>query len=91
MAGHSTYHVNVIKLLNNTGFTLRILVAEKGVTLQEKVFQKRLHICIRNSHRLLNISQRILHSKQRILQSPLPNERPDNRSVFFYHDKKMKN
>ena len=27
MAGHSTYHVNVIKLLNNTGFTLRILVA----------------------------------------------------------------
>ena len=43
---------------------------------------------MKNSHRLQNISQRTLHSKQRILQSPLHNKHHDNRSVFFYHDKK---
>ena len=37
----------------------------------------RLHVWVKNSHRLPIISQRILHGKQWILRSPMPNEHPE--------------
>ena len=70
----------------NAGFSLRILVARERCNITGECFEKGSRF-----HRLPNISHRFLHRKQIILHSPLPNEHSNNRSVFFYHDKKIKN
>jgi len=42
-----------------------------------RIFWMRLHVWVKNSHRLPIISRRILHSKQWIVRSAMPNEHPE--------------
>ena len=67
---------NVFPLTELAGFSLRILVVEKGITLQDNILKEAPHLS-KNSPKLPNVSRRILRSKWRILQSLMPNEHPD--------------
>ena len=51
----------------NTWFSLKILVVEKGANLQENILKEAPCLNKKNGLRLWNVNWRILHNKQRIL------------------------
>ena len=59
----------------------------RKVLCYKRIFWKRLHVRIKNSHRLPDVFRRILRSKWRILRSLMPNEHPEQNRLVLLMEK----